>query len=137
MNISTSNSLLNWKVLSQRLCCLGTYSSEQRKQVSEYLLGKRKNFRLPDIERTNLTSFQKQVLTACAKIPYGRTVTYSEIAQMAGAPKAVRAVGTVMAKNPFPILIPCHRVVAKSGKVSYAGGSDIKQQILRIEQQSQ
>ena len=61
--------------------------------------------------------FMKKVLSACAKIPYGKTVSYSRLARLAGKPLAARAVGNALAKNPFPLIIPCHRVIHADGSI--------------------
>lgn len=77
------------------------------------------------------TKFQNKVLEACQKIPFGETRTYKQIAESIGSPKAYRAVGSALHKNPFPILIPCHRVLSKNGnKLLYGGGSEIKKMLL-------
>ncbi|MGB4600255.1 MAG: MGMT family protein [Trichlorobacter sp.] len=85
---------------------------------------------------TGLTLFQQQVLRLTALIPYGHVVTYGYLAQQIGLPGAARAVGGVMAANPLPIVIPCHRVVAASGKLtgySGAGGIAMKRYLLELE----
>lgn len=67
-------------------------------------------------------------------IPYGEVRTYAEVAEMAGHPNAYRAVGTACARNPLPLIIPCHRVVPSSGGIgSYAGGSSLKRRLLELE----
>ncbi len=77
------------------------------------------------------TVFQKKVWQATAKIPYGETRTYAQIAKMIGHPKAVRAVGTALGKNPTCVLVPCHRVVPSSGGIgNYAHGKAMKQWLL-------
>ncbi|MFA5292484.1 MAG: MGMT family protein [Phycisphaerae bacterium] len=84
----------------------------------------------------NLTDFYKKVLNVCIKIPLGQTITYSELAKRAGFPKAARAVGSVLAKNPLPLIIPCHRVIRSDGKIgnfSAAGGSKTKKKMLEHE----
>jgi methylated-DNA-[protein]-cysteine S-methyltransferase len=84
--------------------------------------------------KTNLTKFQTKVLQEIAKIPFGETRTYKQIAEAVGAPKAARAVGMACNKNPFPFFIPCHRVVATSGKLQgYAYGLELKAKILNFE----
>lgn len=80
------------------------------------------------------TDFQKRVWQEVARIPYGQVRTYGEIAKNINNPKAVRAVGSANAKNPIPILVPCHRVVAAGGKLGgYGGGLDVKKYLLRLE----
>lgn len=105
---------------------------EAKRQLQEYLEGKRKEFELP-IEQEG-TKFQKQVWEALRKIPYGETRTYKEIAKMVGNEKASRAVGMANNKNSIPIIIPCHRVIGSNGKlVGYALGLDVKQYLLDLE----
>lgn len=77
--------------------------------------------------------FIKEVLIACQQIPFGETITYSELAAQIGRPKSYRAVGSALAKNPFFYLIPCHRVVGKNILLNYKWGSSLKEKLLRIE----
>lgn len=101
-------------------------------QLQEYLDGKRTNFSLPlDCAGTD---FQKEVWRQIALIPFGQTVTYSELAKRAGAAHAIRAAGTATGRNPLSIVIPCHRVVGKDGSLGgYAGGLPRKQLLLETE----
>ncbi len=105
---------------------------EAARQVNEYLSGKRKEF---DLRLScGCTGFRASVLEALMQIPYGETRTYSEVAAMAGSPKACRAVGTACAENPLPLIVPCHRVVPSAGGIgSYAGGTAMKQRLLDLE----
>ncbi len=81
-----------------------------------------------------MTALQQQVLRAVAAIPFGAKKTYRDIAEDVGHPGAWRFVGTTMAKNPFPILIPCHRVVRSNGEIGgYGGGSDLKKRLIAFE----
>lgn len=99
-----------------------------KKEIMEYFSGKRKSFTLP-IE-TDGTKFQKRVWSECKKIPYGKVITYKELALLSGSPKAMRAVGSVMARNRLPIIIPCHRVIASNNKMGgYSGGCGISTKI--------
>ena len=96
------------------------------RQLTEYFEGRRKNFDLP-IELKG-TDFQVKVWKALEKIPYGETKSYQEIAEEVASPKAFRAVGNANNKNPISIIIPCHRVIGKSGKLAgYGGGLDKKE----------
>ncbi|MCE5295034.1 MAG: MGMT family protein, partial [Chlamydiales bacterium] len=80
------------------------------------------------------TPFQEDVWRALKEIPYGKTWTYKDIAEKIGRPKAVRAVGAAIGRNPISIIIPCHRVIATTGKLQgFAGGLDRKQTLLDIE----
>ena len=101
-------------------------------QLNEYFEGKRKYFTIKLSPKG--TNFQKQVWNELLNIPYGKTASYSDVAIAIGNPKAVRAIGNANNKNPIPIIIPCHRVIGKNGKlVGYAGGLDIKKALLKLE----
>lgn len=101
-------------------------------QIQEYLEGKRKEFDLPLLMKG--TTFQIQVWNALKDIPYGETRSYQEIARQIGNEKAVRAVGGANHNNPIMIVIPCHRVIGKNKKlVGYAGGLELKEKLLEIE----
>jgi O-6-methylguanine DNA methyltransferase len=80
-----------------------------------------------------MTAFQKKVLKTISKIPPGETMTYGEVAKAAGKPGAARAVGNVMAGNPIPLILPCHRVVASNGLGGFTGGLDVKRKLLKLE----
>ena len=104
-------------------------------QIAEYLEGKRKEFSVPI--RIGGTEFRMKVWNEMRRIPYGETVTYKELARRIGSPDACRAVANACGANPFPILIPCHRVVASGGRIGgYTGGLDIKIRLLEIEKQN-
>ncbi len=81
-----------------------------------------------------LTSFQKKVYTVVKEIPCGETRSYAWVAQEIGKPRAVKAVGTALKRNPFTIIVPCHRVVRSDGSLgNYALGADLKKKLLEIE----
>lgn len=80
-----------------------------------------------------MTPFRKRVMEELRKVPAGSTVTYGQLAAAAGSPGAARAVGNVMAMNPVPLLVPCHRVVATDGLGGFAGGLDVKRALLELE----
>ncbi|EOX4971043.1 methylated-DNA--[protein]-cysteine S-methyltransferase [Vibrio alginolyticus] len=102
-------------------------------QLDEYFAGLRNEFDLP-LAATG-TDFQNQVWQALTTIPYGETWSYQDLANAIGNPKAVRAVGLANGKNPISIVVPCHRVIGKSGKLTgYAGGVERKQRLLALEQ---
>jgi methylated-DNA-[protein]-cysteine S-methyltransferase len=104
------------------------------RQLQEYFAGSRSDFDLPLAPQG--TSFQIKVWDALQKIPYGETISYAELAQRIGRPKAVRAVGAANGANPIPILIPCHRVIGSNGAlVGYGGGLDIKKHLLALEKE--
>ncbi|MBU3143649.1 methylated-DNA--[protein]-cysteine S-methyltransferase [Clostridium sp. CF012] len=98
-------------------------------QLDEYFKGKRKNFNIPlSIEGTQ---FRKKVWTALQDIPYGETRNYLQVAESIGNPKAVRAVGQANRFNQLPIIIPCHRVIGKSGNlIGFAGNRTPTQKLL-------
>jgi len=103
------------------------------RQMKEYLEGKRRTFKLK-LDFGNQTAFSRRVLRKAADIPYGDTDTYGALAKRCGCPGGARAVGQVMAKNPLPIIIPCHRVLASDGKLGgYAGGLKYKRILLNLE----
>ncbi len=82
----------------------------------------------------DLTELQKSVLVTLTKIPYGQIRTYKDIAEAIGSPRACRFVGTTLANNPFPILIPCHRVILSNGSVGqFGGGTDLKRKMIELE----
>lgn len=109
-----------------------TLDSSSFVQLDEYFSGRRKLFSLKySILQTN---FRILALKEVEKIPFGQTKSYGEIAELIGKPKAVRAVGTANATNPLPIVIPCHRVIAKNGGLGgYGGGLDMKIKLLEFE----
>jgi methylated-DNA-[protein]-cysteine S-methyltransferase len=96
------------------------------KELREYLNGKRSAFTIP-IDWSLLRPFQREALQAVFRIPYGETCTYHDIAIEIGMPNASRAVGRANATNPMPIIIPCHRVIGRDGKLhGYGGGEGLK-----------
>jgi methylated-DNA-[protein]-cysteine S-methyltransferase len=102
-------------------------------ELDEYFAGRRRAFDLP-VDLRGQPRFAVDVLAELAKVPYGHTQTYGELATHAGNPKAARAVGMVMNRNPLPIVLPCHRIVGASGSlVGYGGGLDRKEHLLRLE----
>jgi methylated-DNA-[protein]-cysteine S-methyltransferase len=106
------------------------------KEIGEYLKGRRRRFTFA-IDWSVLNPFQLKTLKAVYKIPYGQTRTYAEIAVQIGHPNAYRAVGHANAKNPLPLVIPCHRVIGTDGKLhGYGGGEGLptKEWLLKLEQ---
>ena len=105
---------------------------EVRRELDEYFAGRRRAFDLPLDLR--VAPFHEAVLRELARVPYGRTDTYGSLAAKAGRPRAARAVGTVMNRNPIPIVLPCHRIVGADGSLTgYAGGLDAKRRLLELE----
>ncbi|MBB6052605.1 methylated-DNA--[protein]-cysteine S-methyltransferase [Armatimonas rosea] len=101
-------------------------------QLTEYLEGKRTGFTLPLAPAG--TAFQRQVWAELEQIPYGQTISYGELARRIGNPSASRAVGLANGKNPLSIIVPCHRVVGATGKLTgYGGGLERKATLLALE----
>ncbi len=105
---------------------------ETSRQINEYLSRKRKTFSLPLAPQG--TEFMSKVWQCLIQIPYGETRSYKEIAVACGNPKASRAVGMANNRNPIPVIIPCHRVIGSTGKLTgYRGGLVVKQKLMEIE----
>jgi methylated-DNA-[protein]-cysteine S-methyltransferase len=105
---------------------------QAHRELLEFLDGKRKSFSVP--LHFAGTRFQQRVWTQLAKIPFGKTISYSELASRVGAPRAMRAAGSANGRNPLSIVIPCHRVISKDGTLGgYAGRLNRKQRLLEIE----
>lgn len=103
------------------------------RQVEEYLAGRRRSFDLP-LDLRLAHGFRRTVVEHLRTIPYGGTETYAEVAAAVGHPRAVRAAGTACARNPLPLVVPCHRVLRSDGSVGqYAGGSELKRRLLALE----
>ncbi len=109
-------------------------ASEAGRQLRQYFALRRRDFELTPV-LDGMSTFQRRALEACAKVGYGRTVTYGELARMAGSHGAARAVGQAMKRNPTPIIVPCHRVLAAHsvGGYSAAGGVTSKRALLSLE----
>jgi O-6-methylguanine DNA methyltransferase len=106
------------------------------RQVEEFLNAARRNCASITIDMVECTQFQRRVLEAARKIPWGRVVSYTELAEMAGSSSAVRAAASVMRNNRFPLIVPCHRVVRKDGAIGGFAGAmegrtvDLKRKLL-------
>jgi len=106
---------------------------EAREQIGAYFRGERKTFDLPLAPEG--TPFQQTVWNALREIPYGRTITYGELARRIGQPTASRAVGAANGRNPLPIIVPCHRVIGSNGELTgFRGGIHLKAGLLELEQ---
>jgi methylated-DNA-[protein]-cysteine S-methyltransferase len=104
-----------------------------RRELDEYFEGERRAFDL-SLDLRGLPPFTLSVLRELARVPYGKTTTYGDLAAKVGHPRAARAVGTVMNRNRIPIVLPCHRVVGATGDLTgYAGGLDRKARLLELE----
>ena len=111
-----------------------------QKQIIAYFAGKHPIRFLPSafclLTLSRLSPFTRKVLIACQKIPSGQTVSYSKLAGMIGKPRASRAVGSALARNPIPLIIPCHRVIHSDGSLgnfSAIGGTDAKKKLITLE----
>ncbi|OKL35658.1 methylated-DNA--[protein]-cysteine S-methyltransferase [Domibacillus mangrovi] len=105
-------------------------------ELRQYFKGMRQSFSLPlDVKGT---PFQEEIWEALQQIPYGKTYSYSDIAELIQKPTAVRAVGTAIGANPVLITVPCHRVIGKNGSITgYRGGMDLKEYLLQLEASDQ
>ncbi|HYM64278.1 MAG TPA: methylated-DNA--[protein]-cysteine S-methyltransferase [Gaiellaceae bacterium] len=104
-----------------------------RRQLDDYFEGRRQTFEL-EIDLAGVPTFQQEVLRELALVPYAETATYGGLAQRIGRPRAARAVGGALNRNPVPIVLPCHRIVGATGSlVGYAGGLDRKRALLDLE----
>ena len=102
-------------------------------RLTRYFEGEKIDFS-DDLDLRGSTDFQRDVWEANCSIPYGETRTYGWIAETLGRPGSVRAVGQALARNPLPIIIPCHRVVGSSGSLGgYSGGLELKKRLLELE----
>ncbi len=121
-------SKLSPRVLESRLA-----TQDWRRELEEYFLSRRTRFDLP-IDRRLIHGIARGVLSATARIPFGLTTTYGELARRIGNPRAARAVGNALGSNPIPVVIPCHRVLRAGGELGgYGGGVDRKEWLLRLE----
>jgi methylated-DNA-[protein]-cysteine S-methyltransferase len=107
---------------------------EERRELDEYFEGKRDHFDVPVDWALTPSGFRNRALHAVARIPYGETRTYGEIAKQAGNARAFRAAGTACGRNPIPLIVPCHRVVQSGGGIgNYGGGPEMKRALLDLE----
>jgi len=102
-------------------------------QLEKYFAGELKNFDIP--VSLHGTEFSKKIWQELKKISYGKVLSYGEVAHLIGNPKASRATGTALGKNPIPIIIPCHRVISSDGSIGgFSAGIEIKKKLLKLEQ---
>jgi len=127
------------KLHSLRFVPPGKHLKEKKTNDASFELETYFNGRLTDfssaVDISHLSVFEQKVLTQARKIKYGKTITYSELAEKIGS-RAYRAVGNALSKNPVPIIIPCHRVVAKKGIGGYSQGLEIKTRLLELEKRN-
>tara|TARA_Y100000758_G_C16000972_1_gene404075 strand:- start:48 stop:542 length:495 start_codon:yes stop_codon:yes gene_type:complete len=121
-----------WEKLSMRFQKGTKLTDEPKNKILSFLSGKIKYLDFPILHFNS--PFYKKVLEAEKKIPYGKTKSYQEIANMINHPKSVRAVGSANANNPLPIYFPCHRIINSNGNIGgYGGGIEIKRKLLHLE----
>ena len=104
--------------------------------LERFAAGEPVDFGRVTLDTNHLTPFGRRIVTACRRIPFGQTRSYSQLAAICGSPGAARAVGQVMAKNRFPLVVPCHRVLAAGGRIggfSAPDGLRMKRRLLSIE----
>jgi methylated-DNA-[protein]-cysteine S-methyltransferase len=104
---------------------------ETANQLEEYFAGERTEFDVP--MELDGTPFQQEVWQELSRIPYGETISYGELARRVGRPNGPRAVGQANGRNPIPIIVPCHRVLASNGIGGYGGGLPMKRTLLAVE----
>ncbi len=120
-------------VLGEKIPNEGKINPIWIEEIKEYLSGRRKKFDIPII--LNGSSFERSVWEKIREIPYGKTVSYKELAESLGNKNLARAVGNALSRNPIPIIIPCHRVIKSDGSSGgYTGGLKWKKNFLKIEQ---
>jgi methylated-DNA-[protein]-cysteine S-methyltransferase len=103
--------------------------------IKAYFCGKRIDFTRQALDFRPMSVLEQEVLHKVSQVAYGKTKTYGQIAHEIGRPKAYRFVGTTLAKNPFPVVIPCHRVIRGDGSLGgFGGGTDLKKRMLEMEQ---
>ena len=121
--------------LSPRVLELPARLDEPRRELDEYFAGRRRRFAVALDWALVRSSFQRRVLReASRRLPFGATASYAELAAWAGSPRAHRAAGSALARNPLPIVVPCHRVLRSGGALGrYGGGPEMKAALLRLE----
>jgi methylated-DNA-[protein]-cysteine S-methyltransferase len=119
--------------VSPRILNAPRRTDELRRELDEYFAGARRRFDVP-VDWSLIRGFAQGVLRATAKVPFGETTTYRQVAEAAGSPRASRAAGNALGSNPIPIVVPCHRVLHSGGGLGgYAGGLERKRTLLTIE----
>lgn len=116
--------------------CLGPQQQLLAERLDQYFSTGRLEWGLESLDWGGITPFHREVLERCAQIPAGQTLTYGQLAAQAGRPRAARAVGSAMARNRWPLIIPCHRVVGSDGRLtgySGTGGIETKRRLLGLE----
>jgi methylated-DNA-[protein]-cysteine S-methyltransferase len=121
------------RIFGARVLRSGRPVERVRRELGEYFEGRRRNFDLR-VDLRGRSEFSRAVLEQLARVPFGQVTTYGKLAAKSGRPRAARAVGTIMNRNPIPIVLPCHRVIGASGDlVGYGGGLERKRLLLELE----
>jgi methylated-DNA-[protein]-cysteine S-methyltransferase len=121
------------ETVSPRILESGTRTDEVARQLDEYFAGRRRSFDL-DVDLRLVDGFRRTVIAHLSDIAYGTTQSYASVAQLAGNPRAVRAVGSACSHNPIPVVLPCHRVVRSDGSLGqYLGGAEAKATLIALE----
>ncbi len=128
---SAEKNSLSWQIFSEKS------NPKIEKKISDWMHGyaskESVKIQLP-LDLTNLPPYTLLVLQHVHKIPFGKTLSYQQVAQITGKPKAARAVGNACGRNPFPLIIPCHRVLASGGAIGgYTGEAEVKKRLLAFE----
>ena len=119
--------------VSPRILAAPARLDEVRRELDEYFAGDRKDFDL-SLDWRLTKGFRRRVLRVTARIPYGETATYAEVAGRAGSARAHRAAGSALGANPIPVVVPCHRVLRTGGALGgYGGGLEVKETLLELE----
>ena len=119
--------------MSPRLLAAPRRLDEPRRELDQYFAGRRRRFEVP-LDWRLTRGFGRRVLEATARIPYGATATYKQVATEAGNARASRAAGNALGSNPIPIIVPCHRILHSGGGLGgYTGGLDKKRLLLAVE----
>jgi methylated-DNA-[protein]-cysteine S-methyltransferase len=126
---------LLWHELPGRSTAAGAFPSNGlAERMRSYFAGSKDSFADVELDLDDATPFRRAVVAALRGVPWGEVVSYGELAALAGHPNAQRAVGSVCAHNPFPLVVPCHRVVAADGIGQYgASGVEYKRRLLELE----
>lgn len=120
--------------ISPRILELPDRLDRARRELDEYFEGTRREFDLELDWRLVTSDFSSRVLRETAKVPFGVTASYAEVAGRAGSPRAYRAAGSALGRNPIPLVVPCHRVLQSGGRLGeYGGGPEMKEWLLRME----
>jgi methylated-DNA-[protein]-cysteine S-methyltransferase len=121
------------EALSPRVVASARATDDVRRQLDEYFGGARRRFELT-VDQRLMSPFVRKVMAQAAKVPYGEVSTYGAVATGIHHPDAARAVGAALGSNPIPIVLPCHRIIGASGRLTgYAGGLHRKEFLLRLE----